>query len=89
MKKRGERGAAKAAPASLPSAPVATPHWYRPMLVALAAVLCIGWFSAPISDSDFWWHLKTGQYVWEQHRLPVPDPFAFTTAGAAPAYPAA
>jgi hypothetical protein len=58
------------------------------LLIALAAVLCIGWFSAPISDPDFWWHLKTGQYVWEQHRLPVPDPFAFTTAGAPPAYPA-
>jgi hypothetical protein len=56
-------------------------------MVALAALLCIGWFSTPISDPDFWWHLKTGQYIWEQHRLPVPDPFAFTTAGAPPAYP--
>jgi hypothetical protein len=56
-------------------------------MVALAAVLCIGWFSAPVSDPDFWWHLETGRYVWEQHRLPLPDPFAYTTAGAPPAYP--
>jgi hypothetical protein len=46
----------------------------------------IGWLSPELSNSDFWWHLKTGQYIWENHRLPAPDPFAFTTAGAAPAY---
>ena len=40
----------------------------------------------PIADPDFWWHLKTGQYVWQQHSLPVPDPFAYTTATARPAY---
>ena len=45
------------------------------------------WFSRPISDPDFWWHLKTGQYLWETHRLPAPDPFAYTTAGAGEAYP--
>ena len=88
MKKQTERTAAKAAPVAVRSAPAASPQWYRPLLIALAAILCIGWFSAPISDSDFWWHLKTGQYVWEQHRLPVPDPFAYTTAGAPHAYPA-
>ena len=32
-------------------------------------------------------YLKTGQYILTHHRLPVPDPFAYTTAGAAPAYP--
>jgi hypothetical protein len=56
-------------------------------LLALAAIFLIGWFSRPISDPDFWWHLRTGQYLWETHRLPVPDPFAYTTAGAPDAYP--
>jgi hypothetical protein len=46
----------------------------------------MGWFSPEISDPDFWWNLKTGQYIWEKHSLPVPDPFAYTTAMAAPAY---
>ena len=88
MKKRSERAAPKSVhPAPPVSVPAANPRWYPPLLIALAAVLCIGWFSAPISDPDFWWHLKTGQFVWEQHRLAVPDPFAFTTAGASAAYP--
>jgi len=47
----------------------------------------MGWFSGEISDPDFWWHLKTGQYIVQQHALPSPDPFNFTTATAASAYP--
>ncbi|HJT86194.1 MAG TPA: hypothetical protein VJ732_00015, partial [Bryobacteraceae bacterium] len=39
-----------------------------------------------IADSDFWWHLKTGQFIWQTHKLPVPDPFAYTTAVFHPAY---
>ena len=62
------------------------PRGFRPLLLALAAVLLVGWFSPEISDSDFWWHLKTGQYIMEKHALPVPDPFAYTTATARPAY---
>jgi hypothetical protein len=48
--------------------------------------LWLGWFSPESYDSDYWWHLKTGQYIVETHTLPVPDPFAFTTAGAGAAY---
>ena len=55
--------------------------------MALAAFLWMGWFSPEIYDSDFWWHLKTGQYIVQNHALPVPDPFAFTTARAVSAYP--
>jgi len=61
-------------------------RWVPRVLLFLAAVLCLAWFSAEISDADFWWHLKTGQYIFEKHALPVPDPFNFTTAGAATAY---
>ena len=55
-------------------------------LAALAAVLALGLLSPEIRDSDFWWHLRTGQYIVETRSLPVPDPFAYTTAGAPPAY---
>jgi hypothetical protein len=48
--------------------------------------MSLGWFSPEISDSDFWWHLKTGQYIVEKHSLPVPDPFAYTTATSPLAY---
>jgi hypothetical protein len=62
------------------------PRWFRPLLLALAAVLLVGWFSPEISDPDFWWHLRTGQYILKRHSLPVPDPFAYTTAMARPVY---
>jgi hypothetical protein len=56
------------------------------VLMALTGILLLGWFSRPISDPDFWWHLKTGQYLLEMHQLPTPDPFAYTTAAAGEAY---
>src|SRR5947209_15569905 len=60
----------------------------RALLLFLSGVLLLGIFSTEISDPDFWWHLRTGQYIMEQRALPVPDPFAYTTALARPAYPA-
>jgi hypothetical protein len=63
------------------------PHWFRPALLALSAIFLIGLFSTEIADYDFWWTLKSGQYIAQNHRLPVPDPFAFTTALARDAYP--
>src|SRR5580698_8971918 len=61
------------------------PPWILALL-ALSAAVWLGWFSQEISDTDFWWHLKTGQYLVETHSLPVPDPFAYTTASPQPAY---
>jgi hypothetical protein len=46
----------------------------------LAGLVLIGWFSTEIADTDFWWHLKTGQYIVQRHSLPDPDPFSFSTA---------
>jgi hypothetical protein len=76
-----------------PALPVPQPRaaalsgWLRALLPALCAVLLLGLFSREIYDSDFWWHLRTGQYIVEQHALPIPDPFAWTTATAHDAYP--
>jgi hypothetical protein len=53
--------------------------------VATAAFL-IAIFTGPIEDTDFWWHLKTGQYIAQQHRLPFPDPFSYTAATDATAH---
>jgi hypothetical protein len=55
-------------------------------LLCLAALFLLGLFSTELADSDAWWHLKTGQYIVTQHRLPYPDPFAYTTALVKPAY---
>jgi hypothetical protein len=76
---------AKPRPAPVPSA--ATLRWQTAILLGLTALLWMGWFSHEIYDSDFWWHLKTGRYIVENHALPVPDPFAYTTATAPSAYP--
>lgn len=65
----------------------AAPPWLRPVVLALAAFLLLGWFSTESADSDTWWHLKTGQYIWQNHALPVPDPFSYTTYLGKPAYP--
>jgi hypothetical protein len=59
----------------------------RTLLAGVTAVFLLGLFSPEIYDTDFWWHLRTGQYIVETHSLPSPDPFAWTTAAAANAYP--
>ncbi len=64
----------------------AAPPWLRPVILLLAALLVMAWFSPEVGDSDTWWHLKTGQFLLARHALPVPDPFAFTTYTGKPAY---
>jgi hypothetical protein len=73
-------------PSAAPPA-AAPPPWLRALILAGASVVLLAGFSNAFGDSDGWWHLKTGQYIVQQRRLPVPDPFAFTTAMGAPAYP--
>ncbi|MBA4385614.1 MAG: hypothetical protein C0410_12825 [Anaerolinea sp.] len=33
---------------------------------------------SPISDPDFWWHIRTGQWIAENHSIPKADPFSYT-----------
>ena len=61
------------------------PRWVL-IVVGLTALCLLGLFSTEVADTDFWWHLKTGQFIVERHSLPVPDPFAYTTALNPPAY---
>ena len=67
---------------SRPAAPAAPRRWLKTAASLLTAVFLLGLFSTPIADTDFWWHLKTGQYIVEHHALPAPDPFAYTPSGA-------
>ncbi len=34
-------------------------------------------------DADFWWHLRSGQWILEHRRVPSVDPFTFASAGRA------
>ncbi len=37
----------------------------------------------PLSDGDFWWHLKTGEYILNTRSIPKTDFFSFTNYGKA------
>jgi hypothetical protein len=37
----------------------------------------------PIADADFWWHLRSGQWMVENRAIPHADPFSFTNEGKA------
>src|SRR5215813_4631993 len=37
----------------------------------------------PLSDGDFWWHLKTGEYIVKTRTIPTADLFSFTNYGKA------
>ena len=35
----------------------------------------------PLVDMDFWWHLTTGNWILDHHRVPTTDPFSWTHGG--------
>ncbi|WP_210395667.1 hypothetical protein [Motiliproteus sediminis] len=45
--------------------------WVPGLLLAIFAVL----LAEPIWDADFWWHIASGRWIWEQQALPGSDPF--------------
>lgn len=50
----------------------------------LAFVLLASLFTVTagqITDPDFWWHLRTGQLIFETRSVPHADPFSFTAGG--------
>jgi len=36
---------------------------------------------APAVDVDYWWHVATGNWVLDHHRVPTTDPFSWTYGG--------
>ncbi len=36
----------------------------------------------PVADPDFWWHLRSGQWMVENQAIPHADPFSWTKRGA-------
>jgi hypothetical protein len=90
MPARPSRPRTAAAPPTHPSptkTPAPAPPWLRWVVLALAAALLWCTLAGEVGDTDTWWHLKTGQYIVQNHKLPVPDPFAYTTSVVKDAYP--
>jgi hypothetical protein len=52
----------------------------QPYVLALALVLLAVCLPS-IASADFWWHLRTGQLIFDTHAVPHTDPFSFTALG--------
>jgi len=66
------------------ASPPATPRQFSPWVYLIAAALLaqmlwLGANTAP--DPDTWWHLKTGQLIFQTHSIPRRDPFSYVLAG--------
>jgi len=44
-------------------------------MILCVAVIVATYLSRPLYDPDFYWHLKTGQWIWQNKALPMTDPF--------------
>ncbi len=72
--------------AGMKPAPGGEPWWQeirpRIFLVALFLTLLLGLaLQYRVTDADFWWHLRTGQWILENRAIPYTDPYSFTAEG--------
>lgn len=51
----------------------------------LAVFFCL--YTVPVRDGDFFWHVKTGQWIWQHRSLPTADPFSYTVGETNPFRP--
>ena len=64
-----------------------SPLWVLAILIvpfaAMFITLTVGkWFTgAPFVDFDYWWHLATGNWILDHHRVPIADPFSWSAGG--------
>jgi hypothetical protein len=49
------------------------------MLCGMLAVLAVLTVRGRFNDPDMWWHLKTGEIIWNTHSIPRVDLFSYTT----------
>src|SRR5690349_9896384 len=52
----------------------------RTLLIGGVLIVVLALFIAPEQDPDFWWHLRIGQWMVDNGRLPSTDIFTFTVA---------
>jgi tetratricopeptide (TPR) repeat protein len=48
------------------------------LFLFLLFAFCALFAAQKISDPDFWWHLKTGEWIWQHKAIPHVDPFSYT-----------
>jgi hypothetical protein len=59
----------------------------KTILLIICFIFVLGLFSIEIKDPDFWWHLKTGEYIVQTGSIPATDPFAYTSTPKDPISP--
>jgi hypothetical protein len=72
-------GTVDAAAAQSPPAAAGRQLLERLLLAALFSTLFLS-LTSPAYDSDFWWHLASGRWMFEHRALLSADPFDFTSA---------
>jgi hypothetical protein len=50
----------------------------RTLLIGSVLIVILALFIAPEQDPDFWWHLRVGQWMVDNGRLPSSDLFTYT-----------
>lgn len=56
-------------------------RWFSIMTCVLGGAFLF-WITAfKVVDSDFWWHVKAGEVLWQTRHMIDLDPFAYTRAG--------
>ena len=63
----------------------------RELLNRIAVLIFFAWiaimFTTPVGEGDFFWHVKTGEWIWQHKTLPTADPFSFTVKDVNPFHP--
>jgi tetratricopeptide (TPR) repeat protein len=50
-----------------------------PFSIVLFLIFSFLLFTGPIVEGDFFWHLATGQWIWQNKTIPDKDPFSHTS----------
>ena len=53
----------------------------RKLLVVVFTAALFAMAARPLSDPDLWWHLRTGELIFQRHAAIHADPFSFTRLG--------
>lgn len=68
--------------ATLPDRPIRRQTFDTHTLVSVVAFILLFALAVRIpTDTDTWWHLRTGNLILSEGRLPLTDPFSFTRGG--------
>ncbi len=58
-----------------------TTKYFPQIFSAYVLVYVVFFCSRPLTDPDFWFHLKTGEFILKNHIIPKTDVFSFTNFG--------